>query len=68
MDSASSEPVRITGPLCDNDSIRVDAARAAISRVLKSRSAVTADLSIRLGEALSLPPDFFSKAPLQHDL
>jgi plasmid maintenance system antidote protein VapI len=26
------------------------------------------DLSIRLGEALNLPPDFFSRAQLQYDL
>jgi len=26
------------------------------------------DLSIRLGEALGLAPDFFSKAQLQYDL
>jgi plasmid maintenance system antidote protein VapI len=26
------------------------------------------DLSIRLGEALELSPDFFSKAQLQYDL
>jgi plasmid maintenance system antidote protein VapI len=26
------------------------------------------DLSIRLGEALALSPDFFSKAQLQYDL
>jgi plasmid maintenance system antidote protein VapI len=29
---------------------------------------VTVDLSIRLGEALQLSPDFFVKAQLQHDL
>lgn len=42
--------------------------RATISRVLNGRTAVTVDLSIRLGEALSLSPDFFSKAQLQRDL
>jgi addiction module HigA family antidote len=41
--------------------------RATISRILNGRTAVTVDLSIRLGEALALPPDFFSKAQLQHD-
>jgi addiction module HigA family antidote len=46
----------------------IGVARAKISRVLNGRSAVTTDLSIRLGEALSLSPDFFSKAKLQHDL
>ena len=33
-----------------------------------ARTAVTVDLSMRLGEALSLSPDFFSKAQLQYDL
>ena len=42
--------------------------RATISRILNGRTAVTVDLSIRLGEALSLSPDFFSKAQLQYDL
>ena len=46
----------------------IGVARATISRVLNNRTAVTMDLSIRLGEALSLSPDFFSKAQLQHDL
>lgn len=43
-------------------------ARATISRILNDRTAITLDLSIRLGEALSLSPDFFSKAQLQRDL
>ncbi|HEY1254437.1 MAG TPA: HigA family addiction module antitoxin [Terracidiphilus sp.] len=42
--------------------------RATISRILNGRTSVTMDLSIRRGEALSLSPDFFSKAQLQHDL
>lgn len=42
--------------------------RATISRILNGRTAITVDLSIRLGEALSLSPDFFSKAQLQYDL
>jgi addiction module HigA family antidote len=46
----------------------IGVARATISRVLNGRTAVTTDLSIRLGEALSLSPDFFSKAQLQYDL
>lgn len=45
----------------------IGVARATISRVLNNRTAVTMDLSIRLGEALSLSPDFFSKAQIQHD-
>lgn len=46
----------------------IGVARATISRILNGRSAVTMDLSIRLGEALALSPDFFSKAQLQRDL
>lgn len=42
--------------------------RATISRILNGRTAITVDLSIRLGQALSLSPDFFSKAQLQHDI
>lgn len=46
----------------------IGVARATISRILNGRSAVTMDLSIRLGQALALSPDFFSKAQLQYDL
>lgn len=46
----------------------IGVARATISRVLNGRTAIATDLSIRLGEALSLSPDFFSKAQPQHDL
>jgi addiction module HigA family antidote len=46
----------------------IGVARATISRILNGRTAVTLDLSIRLGEALALSPDFFSKAQLQYDL
>ena len=46
----------------------IGVARATISRILNGRTAVTMDLSIRLGEAFSLSPDFFSKAQLQRDL
>jgi addiction module HigA family antidote len=46
----------------------IGVARATISRILNGRASVSMDLSIRLGEALSLSPDFFSKAQLQHDL
>jgi len=42
--------------------------RATISRILNNRTAVTMDMSIRLGEALGLSLDFFSKAQLQYDL
>ena len=46
----------------------IGVARATVSRILNGRTAVTMDLSIRLGEALALAPDFFSKAQLQYDL
>jgi len=46
----------------------IGVARATVSRILNGRTAVTVDLSIRLGEALALSPDFFSKAQLQYDL
>jgi len=36
--------------------------------ILNGRTAITTDLSIRLGEALALSPDFFAKAQLQYDL
>ncbi len=42
--------------------------RATISRILNGRTAITVDLSIWLGEAVALSPDFFSKAQLQYDL
>ncbi len=46
----------------------IGVARATISRILNGRTAVTVDLSIRLGQALGFSPDFFSKAQLQYDL
>jgi addiction module HigA family antidote len=46
----------------------IGVARATVSRILSGRTSVSMDLSIRLGEALELSPDFFSKAQLQYDL
>ena len=46
----------------------IGVARATLSRILHGKNTVTVDVSIRLGEALGLAPDFFSKAQLQHDL
>jgi addiction module HigA family antidote len=46
----------------------IGVARATVSRLLNGRTSVSMDLSIRLGEALELSPDFFSKAQLQYDL
>jgi len=41
--------------------------RATISRIVNGRTSITVDLSIRLGEALGLSTDFFSRAQLQYD-
>ena len=46
----------------------IGVARATLSRIIHGRNAITVDMSIRLGEALNLAPDFFSKAQLQYDL
>lgn len=46
----------------------IGVARATISRIMNGRTAVTIEMSIRLGAALNLSPDFFSKAQLQYDL
>ena len=46
----------------------IGVARATNTPIQNGRTADTMDLSIRLGEALALSPDFFSKAQLQHDL
>jgi plasmid maintenance system antidote protein VapI len=35
---------------------------------MNGRTSVTVEMSIRLGAALNLSPDFFSKAQLQYDL
>lgn len=47
---------------------QIGVARATVSRILNGRTSVSMDFSIRLGEALGLSPDFFSRAQLQHDL
>ncbi|HEY2859005.1 MAG TPA: HigA family addiction module antitoxin [Terracidiphilus sp.] len=46
----------------------IGVARATVSRILNGRTAITMDLSIRLGQALGLSADFFAKAQLQYDL
>jgi addiction module HigA family antidote len=46
----------------------IGVARATVSRILNGRTSISIDLSIRLGEALGLSLDFFSKAQLQYDL
>lgn len=46
----------------------IGVARATISRIINGRTSVTVEMSIRLGAALNLSADFFSKAQLQYDL
>ena len=45
----------------------IGVARATISRILNGHTGVTVELSIRLGLALNLSPEFFSRAQLQYD-
>jgi antitoxin HigA-1 len=47
---------------------QIGVARATVSRILNGRTAVTVDLSIRIGQALNLSPDLLAKAQLQYDL
>lgn len=46
----------------------IGVSRATLSRIIHGHNGVSVDLSIRLGEALGMSPDFFSKAQLQYDL
>lgn len=46
----------------------VFAHRATVSRIVNGKTAVTVEMSIRLGAALKLSPDFFIKAQVQYDL
>jgi len=46
----------------------IGVARATISRIINGRTAVTVEMSIRLGAALNLSPEFFIKAQVQYDL
>jgi antitoxin HigA-1 len=45
----------------------IGVSRATVSRILNGRTAVTVDLSIRLGQALNLSPEFFTRAQVQYD-
>lgn len=45
----------------------IGVARATVSRILNGRTAITVDMSIRLGEALGLSPEFFTRAQVQYD-
>ncbi len=42
--------------------------RATMSRLVNGRSAVSADMSLRLGQALGISEDFFAAAQLKHDM
>lgn len=46
----------------------IGVARATLSRIIHGHNAVSVDISIRLGEAPGMSPDFFGKAQLQYDL
>ena len=46
----------------------IGVARATVSRIVNGKTAVTVEMSIRLGAALDLSPDFFIKAQVQYDL
>ena len=64
------EPLRelIGGRMISQIAEHIGVARTTISRILNGRTAVAVDLSIRPGKALSLSPDFFSKAQLAYDV
>lgn len=47
---------------------QIGVARATTGRGLNPHTAVSVDQGIRLGKALSLSPEFFSKAQLQYDM
>jgi len=42
--------------------------RAALSRILNERAGISADMSLRLGEALSTSPDFWARMQTEYDL
>lgn len=46
----------------------IGVARATLSRIINGHNSVSVNLSIRLGEAFGMSPDFFSKAQLQYDI
>ncbi len=46
----------------------IGVARATISRIIHGHTAVTAEMSVRLGQALNVSEEFFAKAQLRRDL
>ncbi len=46
----------------------IGVARATVSRVVNGRTSVSAEMSIRLGQALGLSEEFFAAAQLKRDL
>lgn len=42
--------------------------RAALSRILNGSAGISADMSIRLSEALGTSPDFWAKMQTEYDL
>ncbi|HUO60422.1 MAG TPA: HigA family addiction module antitoxin [Candidatus Acidoferrales bacterium] len=42
--------------------------RAALSRILNGKAGISAEMSLRLSEALGTSPEFWAKMQVQHDL
>jgi len=42
--------------------------RTTLSRILNARAGISADMSLRLGEALGMGPEFWSALQLDYDL
>lgn len=47
---------------------RLGVSRTTLSRILNARAGISADMSIRLGEALGMGPEFWSALQLDYDL
>jgi len=42
--------------------------RVTLSRILNARASITADMALRLADALGTTPDFWLRLQMQHDL
>ena len=47
---------------------RLGVSRTTLSRILNARAGISADMSIRLSEALGMGPEFWSSLQLDYDL
>jgi addiction module HigA family antidote len=47
---------------------RLGVSRTTLSRILNGRAGISADMSLRLGEALGMGPEFWSSLQLDYDL